>query len=104
MPRVNKKIVGLMKNDGSGELKTEFVGLRSKMHRVRVNGEDKMKKCKGVKYGVVQRTIQCDDYKRCLDENSGASRAQRTIVSRAHRVYTIQQCKLALIRLMTSGI
>jgi len=40
--------------------------------------------------------IQFDDYKRCLDKNSVASRVQRTIVSRAHRVYTIQQCKLAL--------
>ena len=61
-----------------------------------MNGEDKLKKCIGVKYGVVQRTIQLDDYKRCLGENSVASRVQRTIVSREHRVYTIQQCKLAL--------
>jgi len=96
MPRVNKKIVGLMKDECSGEPMTEFVGLRSKMYSVRVNGEDKLKKCKGVKYGVVQRTIQFDDYKRCLDENSVASREQRTIISRAHRVFTIQQSKLAL--------
>jgi len=96
MPQVNKKVVGLMKDECSGEPMTEFVGLRSKMYSVRVNGEDKLKKCKGVKYGVVQRTIQFDDYKRCLDENSVASRVQRTIVSRGHHVYTIQQCKLAL--------
>ena len=96
IPRVNKKIVGLMKDECSGEPMTEFVGLRSKMYSVRVNGEDKLKKCKGVKYGVVQRTIQFDDYKRCLDENSVASRVQRTIVSREHCVYTIQQFKLAL--------
>jgi len=96
MPRVNKKVVGLMKDECSGEPMTEFVGLRSKMYSLRVNGEDKLKKCKGVKYGVVQRTIQFDDYKRCLDENSVESREQRTIVSRAHRAYTIQQCKLAL--------
>ena len=96
MPRTNKKIVGLMKDECSDEPMTEFVGLRSKMYSVRVNGEYRFKKCKGVKYGVVQRTIQFDDYKRCMDENSVASRVQRTIVSRAHRVYTIQQCKLAL--------
>jgi len=96
MPRVNKKVVGLMKDECSGEPMTEFVGLQSKMYSVRVNGEDKLKKCKGVKYGAVQRTIQFDDYKRCLDNNSVESRVQRTIVSRAQRVYTIEQCKLAL--------
>jgi len=96
MPRTNKKIVGLMKDECSDEPMTEFVGLRSKMYSVRVNGEYRFKKCKGVKYGVVQRTIQFDDYKRCLEQNSVASRVQRTIISRLHRVYTIQQCKLAL--------
>jgi len=96
MPSANKKIVGLMKEECSGEPMREFVGLRSKMYSVKVNGEDKLRKCKGVKYGVVQRTIPFDDYKRCLDENSVASRVQRTIISREHRVYTIQQCKLAL--------
>ena len=57
MPQVNKKIVGLIKDEWSGEPMTEFVVLRSKMYSVRVNDEDKFKKCKGVKYGVVQRTI-----------------------------------------------
>jgi len=96
IPRVNKKVVGLMKDECSGEPMTEFVGLRSKMYSVRVNGEDRLKKCKGVKSSVVQRTIQFDDYKRCLDNDSVESRVQRTIVPRAHRVYTIEQCKLAL--------
>jgi len=96
MPRVNKKIVGLMKNECSGEPMAEFVGLRSKMYSLRVNGEDNLKKCKGVKYGVVQRSIHFDDYKRCLDENSVEPREQRTVVSRAHRVYTIQQCKITV--------
>ena len=85
-----------MKDECSGEPTTEFVGLRSKMYSVPVNGDDRLKKCKGVKYGVVQRTIQFDDYKRCLNQNSTKSRMQRTIISRGHRVYTIEQCKLAL--------
>ena len=85
-----------MKDECSGEAMTELVGLRSKMHSVRVNEDDHLKKCKGVKYYVVQRTIQFDDYKRCSDNDSVESRVQRTIVSRAHRVYTIEQCQLAL--------
>ena len=45
MPQVNKEIVGLMKDECSGEPTTEFVGLGSKMYSVRVNGEDRLKKC-----------------------------------------------------------
>ena len=43
MPRANKKIVGLMKDECNGEMILEFVGLRSKMYSVKVQNQKPIK-------------------------------------------------------------
>lgn len=96
MPRVNKKIVGLMKDECCGQIMTEFVGLRSKMYSIRINGKDWIKKIKGVKTSVVDKTITFDDYVECLRNYSTQYRQQSIIQSKSHRVQTIRQTKLAL--------
>lgn len=96
LPQANKKVVGLMKDVCKGEIMTEFAGLRSKMYSVRVNGNDHMKKVKGVKTSVVEATITFDHFRQCLFEGTTQSREQRIIRSRMHIVYTEKQVKLAL--------
>ncbi|XP_031783868.1 uncharacterized protein LOC103317258 isoform X1 [Nasonia vitripennis] len=96
MPRVNKKIVGLMKDECNGEILTEFVGLRSKMYSTRVNNQDSMKKIKGIKASVVKKTIEFNDYLDCLKNSCIQSREQYAIRSKLHNVETIKQRKIAL--------
>lgn len=69
MPRANKKVPGLMKDENNGQCMTEFVGLRSKMYSVRVNNLDSMKKAKGVKNYVLKKSITFEDYLDCVRNN-----------------------------------
>ena len=96
IPQANKKLVGLMKDECNGSIMTYFVGLRSKMYSIRVNGQAHMKKAKGVKNGVVSKTINFDDYHDCLLNLRTQYRQQCIIQSKAHVVRTVKQTKLAL--------
>ncbi|XP_071579723.1 uncharacterized protein [Temnothorax nylanderi] len=96
MPRVNKKIPVLMKDENDGAVMTEFVGLRSKMYALRVEEKSDTKKIKGVKRNVVARTITFDDYMRCLRDAIELSRRQSCIRSTLHEVHTVSESKLAL--------
>lgn len=69
IPLVNRKVLGLMKDENHGRIMTEFVGLRSKMYAVRVEGEDQIKKLKGIKKNHVKTQITFQDYVDCLSFN-----------------------------------
>ena len=68
MPRVNEKIVGLMKDECNGEIMLVFVSLRSKIYSVRIQGQNPIKKAKGVKSSMAKATISFEDYIQCLRE------------------------------------
>ena len=94
---VNKKVIGLMKDELGGDIMEEFVALRPKMYAYKV-GTKESKKCKGVKKCVVKKNIKFEDYKRCLMTGEMEHRSQITFRSRLHRIRTIETNKLALSR------
>lgn len=97
MPRVNKKIPGLFKDELNGRIMSEFVGLRSKMYAVRcVDGKLNMKKAKGVKKYVLKNHITFEDYMNCVLNNSIIVRKQNTFRSKKHCVFSVRQEKIAL--------
>ena len=92
---VNKKVLGMFKDEASGKQIEEFVGLRSKLYSYRMAGEDH-KKCKGVRRNVVKKTITHDDYKDCLFTKKEQLRKMNVIRSHLHDIYTEEINKVAL--------
>lgn len=97
MPLVNKKVVGLMKDECNGQIMTHFIGLRSKMYTYKIEGKkDDVKKSKGVKSSVIKNSISFKDYKNCLINQKILYETQRTIQSKLHNIYSVEQTKIAL--------
>lgn len=124
IPRVNRKALGFMKDENSGKVMTEFVGLRSKLYSTKIfrseedekTDKDRMmrdgnygreldhalenlatvKKAKGVKKHIVRNRITFNDYLACLIENKQTVIEQKLFKSENHQVSTIKQTKVAL--------
>ncbi|XP_074042573.1 uncharacterized protein [Leptinotarsa decemlineata] len=124
VPLVNKKVLGMMKDENNGVPMTDYVGLRSKLYATKVlttegdyekerkkllnegYDEDEIamelknlgstKKAKGIKTSVVKTTITFDDYEECLNNWKCMSITQRLIRSDKYQVHSIVQEKIAL--------
>ena len=94
---LNKKVIGLMKDELGGAIMTEFVTLRPKMYAYKT-GSAESKKCKGIKKCVVKKTISFKDYKACLFSRETSYRSQLMFRSSKHKVKTLEDNKLALSR------
>ena len=94
---LNKKVIGLMKEELGREIITEFVTLRPKMYAYKTGGLD-FKKCKGSKKCVVKKMITFEDYKACLFSGEISFRSQLMFRSLKHDIKTLEVNKLALSR------
>src|SRR5688572_4538852 len=92
---VNKKVIGMFKDEAAGKQIEEFVGLRSKLYSYKMSGVD-YKKCKGVKKNVVKKSITHEDYRNCLFTKRDQSRRMNVIRSHLHEIYTEEINKIAL--------
>ena len=92
---VNKKVIGLFKDEAGGKQIEEFVGLRAKLYSYKMADED-YKKCKGVKKSVVKKSITHEDYKDCLFTKREQLRKMNVFRSYHHVIYTEEINKIAL--------
>ena len=92
---VNKKVIGMFKDEKGGKIVTEFVGLRAKNYSLVCDWKEE-KKCKGIKKSVIGKDISFKDYKDCLFKNIQLRRKMNVFRSRGHDVYSEEVCKVAL--------
>ena len=93
---VNKKVLGMFKDEAAGKIIKEFVGLRSKLYSYKMDEGKENKKCKGIKKAVVKKSISHEDYKTCLETGKEQLRRQNIIRSYEHVLYTEEVNKIAL--------
>ena len=93
---VNKKVVGLMKDELGGGIITEFAALRLKAYSYRTDDLVELKKAKGTKKCIVKKMLGFDDYKKCLFEKEKVLKSQQRFKSENHTMYTECINKVAL--------
>ena len=93
---INKKVLGMFKDEAAGKIIKEFVGLRAKMYSFIMEDGKENKRCKGVKTQVVKNSITHEDYKTCLKTGKEQLRKQNILRSYEHEVYTEEVNKIAL--------
>ena len=102
---LNKKVVGLMKDELGGKIMTEFVALRPKLYAYRKLNGVKDKRCKGIENCMVKKTLDFDDYKKCLfdpvdgmGKNKSICGSQLMFRNRKNEFHTVKVNKVALNR------
>ena len=93
---INKKVLGMFKDEAAGKIIKEFVGLRAKLYSYKMEEGKENKRCKGIKKAVVERSITHEDYKTCLETGKEQLRRQNIIRSYEHVLYTEEINKIAL--------
>ena len=105
---VNKKVIGMFKDEVAGRQITHFVGLRPKLYSFKVEDpttggvggitkkSDEVRKCKGVKKNVVKREISFEDYTQCLFSGEKQMKSMKIIRSENQDLYSKKVNKIAL--------
>ena len=93
---INKKVLGMFKDEAAGKVIKEFVGLRAKLYSYKMDEGKENKRCKGIKKAVVKKSISHEDYKTCLTTGKEQLRRQNIIRSYEHVLYTEEVNKIAL--------
>ena len=93
---INKKVLGMFKDETAGKIIKEFIGLRAKLYSFKMDEGGEIKKCKGIKKQVAATSITHEDYKTCLTTGKEQLRKQNILRSYDHEVYTEEVNKIAL--------
>ena len=93
---MNKKVIGLFKDELGGKIMKEFCALRAKTYTYLMDDDSEKKKAKGIKRCVIKRRLMFENYKDSLFNNKTILKSQQRFKSDHHKVYTEEINKIAL--------
>ena len=91
----NKKTLGKFKDEMSGKIIEEYVGLRSKMYSIKWP-EGNARTCKGISKSVNKVALRHEMYKECLMNVELRTDKEPRIGSELHQIYTYSFSKISL--------
>lgn len=96
IPLKNRKVLGMMKDENSGRIMKEFVGLRPKMYALSIEGvSSNIKKSKGVqKSQLVGYNLAT--FRNCLYSGDVLYGKMTTFQSKLHKIHIIERKKITL--------
>ena len=93
---INKKVIGMFKDELGGKIMTEFSAIRAKAYAYITEDGSVHKRAKGTKKCIIKREIMFEHYKDCLFNSKTITKPQQRFRSDHHRVYTEEVNKIAL--------
>ena len=93
---VNKKVIGMFKDELGGKIMKEFCALRAKTYSYLMDDNSEVKKSKGTKKCVIKRELIFENYKDFLSNDKIILKLQQRFKSDHHKVYTEEINKIAL--------
>ena len=87
----NKKVIGEMKDEMSGKIIAEFVGLRSKMYSIVTVDDEKLVRAKGV-----NRELMHSEFKDVLFDKKVVRHCMKRILAKGNKIGTYDTCKISL--------
>ena len=92
----NKKVPGVFKDEMLGKRMTEFIALRSKVYSYRTEGEEDVRKAKGVCRATIRNHLQFEDYTDALYNRQVINRDNIILSSDKHKMYMAHVSRKAL--------
>ena len=93
---MNKKLIGMFKDELGGKIMKEFCCLRAKTYAYLMDDDSEKKKPKGTKKYIIKRRSMFKNYKDSLFNNNTILRLQLRFKSDLHNVYTEEVNKIVL--------
>ena len=92
---MNKRVIGVMKDELGGKIMLKFVALRPKTYSCLIDNGDSIKKAKGTKRCAIEIILKFKHYD-CLSNIKSILQSQKGLKSEAHNLYTEGINKIAL--------
>ena len=101
---MNKKVIGMFKDELGGKIMKEFCALRAKTYTYLMDDDSENKKAKEIKKCVIKRRLMLENYKDSLFNNETILKSQLRFKSDHLNVYTEKVNKIVLSSNDTANI